>query len=119
MPEPEVEKPTEADKFLGLTSIYKQWANLGMAGIVAGIAVYLITFTLPSIQDKFHSELKSERDVARQEQQKSREHGQQAVKELADAIKYQTTVLDENQRAVRKNQEKLIEIQEKLLKNQK
>ena len=116
MPDEQIaNKPIDTDKFLGLAGIWKQWANLGVVGVVCGIVIYLITVAVPKAQQSFHDELRLEREAARTEQQKSREHGEMAIKEISTAIRYQTTVLDDNQRAVRKNQEKLIELQEKLL----
>lgn len=109
-------RSTPQARFLGLDGYWRTFANLGMAGIVAGIAVYLITVALPNAQDRFHDEVRAEREAARVETEKSRQHGNTAAKLLADEIRNQTTTLSDHLTKNRETQMKILEAQ---LKNNK
>ena len=102
------------DKFTGLTGIWKQWASLGAVALLSCLAVYAVVVAMPRMQEAFHDELRIERDAARTDIQKSREHGNTAAKELADAIREQTKVLSDHQTKVRENQLKILEAQLKM-----
>lgn len=110
-PKPTPSPEITADKFLGLSGIFKQWANLGLAGILAGLAVYLVSVSLPNAQERFHDELRIEREIAVTERQKSREHGNSSARELAESIKEQTRVLSDHLSKNRETQLKILEAQ--------
>ena len=100
MPEEEKQKDDggTADKLLGLGSgAFGMAARFGMAGIVAYLCVHLILFTIPKMQDKFHEELRIERGAAKEEAEKSRDHGNRASKELGDAMREHTRLMDYHQ----------------------
>ena len=114
-----------ADKFIGLTGRWKALANFGIVGVVAALMTYLVTVELPSVQERFHSTLRQEREAARQElgeerrasreeAEKSRQHGNQATKELGSSIQQQTFILSQHQLQVQENQRELIAIQKKI-----
>jgi len=107
-------KPADAaSRFLGLEGYWKQVANLGLAGVMCGLTIYLITVTLPNVQNKFHDELKSEREAHREDVEKSRKHGTESAKELAKAISEQSRMMDWHQTMIQTNQEQMIDYQKK------
>lgn len=112
-----------ADRFSGLTGFFKQWASLGVIGLVCGIMVWKIMLDDPSQRELLLKAVGDERIVSREEQAHSRKHGNDAAKALADSINRQTEVIAANQQRVaeheakvRANQENLIKIQAELLK---
>lgn len=115
-----------ADRFSGLTGFFKQWASLGVIGLVCGIMVWKIMLDDPAQRELLLKTVGDERTVSRDEQDKSRKHGNDAAKTLAEAINRQTGVIEANQQRVaeheakvRANQENLIRIQAELLKGAK
>lgn len=108
-----------ADKFSGLSGFFKQWAGLGVIGVICGLMAWKITVDDPANRELMMSIVKEERSVSRDETDRSRKHGNDAAKALAEAINKQTAVIDDHQTKVRKNQEDLIHIQGELLKKAK
>ena len=125
MPEP-IEQPTtntDQDKYTGLSGFWGIFVKVGAVGTVAGFAIYLLTITLPSTQKQFREELKAERELLREQQEKSRDHGNKVSKELADAINNQTRAIDKqthlidyHQTMIQTNQEYQINLQKKSMK---
>jgi len=111
------DKETPADKFIGLAGPWKTFANLGIAGIIAGSFIWLLTVQLPSMNRQFAEDLRYERECAHREAEKSREHGNKAAKDLSEAIKEQTQILNWYGAVHQSNQEAQIELQKKLLKD--
>ena len=105
-----------ADKLLGLgNSAFGMAAKFGLAGVVAYLLVHLVLFTIPKTQDKFHEELKSERELLREQSQKSRDHGDKVSKELTEAIHQQTRLMDFSAAIHQANQETMIGLQKKTI----
>lgn len=115
------------ERFAGLKGAWKSVANFGVIGVMSGLVVYLVIFTLPKIQHEFHEALKLEREAARGEireeraasrieAERSREHGNQASREIGDAVRELSDTIIVIQSKTHENQERLIELQQESLK---
>lgn len=89
-------------QFLGLSGFFRQWGNFGIAGVICGLAVWLVTVELPR-----------ERERSREDMDKARSHGDAAAKVLGEAIREQTAEIKDHNAKVRSNQEKMIEAMQK------
>lgn len=101
------------ERFLGLKGMFKTAANLGIAGVMTGLAVYVVTVMLPDMQKEFQGLIREERASFREDAEKSREHGNNAVKEISEAVKELGEVITALQTKTHVNQERLIELQSK------
>lgn len=111
------------DDFHGLKGKSKQWASLGVIGVLAGICVVLVVYQNPAtnkahldiiikMQEKAALELKAERDLSAAQQEKSREHGSKAAKEIGDGLK-------DTAKMIQSLNETFIRVQERTQENQK
>lgn len=111
------------DEFHGLKGKAKQWVSSGVIGVLSGICVFLVTWQNPSMhksyldvitkmQEKASLELKEERALSVAQQEKSRDHGSKATKDLGDGLK-------ENAKAIQSLNETFIRVQERTQDNQK
>ena len=77
------------------------WGVVSKFGIIGVMAVGFLGYAFwlsPQQQQRFHEELKAEREANREDIGKSREHGNKAAKELGDAIREQTQAIREQTR---------------------
>lgn len=111
------------DEYHGLHGRFKQWANLGVIGTLSALTIYLVTWQNPamhesyiqsitSAQEKATQEIKAERDAARIESEKSRQHGSDAARELSNGLR-------ENAQAIQSLNETFIRVQERTQENQR
>lgn len=75
------------NRFHGLTGWAKTAASLGVIGLFAVLTIYVVLWELPAERAASRAELRAEREAARLEAAKSREHGQQAAREIGDGMK--------------------------------
>ena len=111
------------DEFHGLTGKSKQWASLGVIGLLALLTLHLVLWQNPSmhksyldvitvVQEKAAAEIKAERDNSRLETEKSRQHGGQVGNDLSAGLR-------ENAKAIQSLNETFIRVQERTQENQK
>lgn len=109
--------PQEA--FLGIGGKFRYWANLGIAGVMCGLIIYLVMVAMPSERDAYRHDINSEREAGRSEAEKSRAHGSEMGKEIGGAIREQTKETTGNQRELILQQKQLIELHKKAMMMQK
>lgn len=105
-------------RFAGLTGSARTWANLGVIGIISGLLTWMVMYANPA-NEKSHrdvveklltnsaAEIKSERDAARSEAEKSRTHGTAAAEKLADAS---TKTADKLATVIEKSTEAIVDL---------
>jgi hypothetical protein len=77
---------TAAEKFHGLTGLWKSVASFGVIGAFAALTMWLVLVTVPAEREAAREEIQLERAAARSETAKSREHGDRAVREIGDSM---------------------------------
>lgn len=119
MPEQEM----TPDEFHGLKGKFKQWTSLGVIGLLSLMTLYLVVWQNPTtnkqhvehlveLQKTFATELKTERDSARLDAEKSRQHGNTAAQTFAEGLR-------ENAKAIQSLNETFIRVQEQTQANQR
>jgi low affinity Fe/Cu permease len=111
----------EHSKFLGLEGAWKTAANLGIAAVMTFLFSFLVMHQIPSIQEKFHEELRAERQVFRDELRSLRESDARTGEKIAIAIEGAKEIsantqkmFAEQQRVMNENQRIMLKILEKV-----
>ena len=118
------------DQFTSLKGGFKQWASLGVIGVLAGLTCYLVMWQSPAMhtahlkvitdmQTITAAEIKAERDAARADAEKSRAHGNDAAKVMGESIKSLNDTFIRVQERTQENQKTLIDLQIKKMEQDK
>ena len=122
--------PDSEKRFLGLDGIWKQWANFGIAGVIAGLMSYVVMFTIPDLQrshletinnisKEARTEIQTERAAARSDMDKSRQHGDLSATKIAESLDSLREVMSEHKAMVKINQEAGLEAQKVMIQQNK
>ena len=122
--------PDSEKRFLGLDGLWRQWANFGIVGVIAGLMSYVVMFTIPDLQrshlqtiervsTEARSELQAERAAGRSDAEKSREHGNKSADKLAESLDGLREVMSDHKAMVKINQEAGLEAQKVMIQQNK
>lgn len=119
---PPVDVRTAAEKFEGVTGVYRQWANFGIIGFMAFLAGYMVMWTVPNMQKATLDAMREERAAARDDMAKAMQHGNEASKgmwtqmsKVTDKLEEVRLTLAHGQKVSQSKQDETIELTSKVV----
>lgn len=118
-----------AAKFLGLNTWWRQWANLGVVGVVSGLLVSLILITFPAQErlfldelsrkrSEFREDLKDERELFRQQMIEQRVREEAHIERLSRGIEMNQQTITATLELVQETQRQITALTRELLRSQ-